>query len=64
MLDLDTFVVLTTGNLGEVLEVDKQLKLKSHKHMQLEFISNNVDVMTHDCLSSVALAFKWRTGTR
>ena len=24
--------------------------------MQVEFISNNVDVMTHDCLSSVALA--------
>ena len=24
--------------------------------MQVEFISNKVDVMTHDCLSSVALA--------
>ena len=38
------------------MEVDKQLKFKSHEHMQVEFISNNVDVMTHDCLSSVALA--------
>ena len=38
------------------MEVDKQLKFKSHKRMQVEFISNNVDVMTHDCLSSVALA--------
>ena len=41
---------------GEVMEVDKQLKFKSHKRMQVEFISNNVNVMTHDCLSSVALA--------
>ena len=38
------------------MEVDKQLKFKSHQRMQVEFISNNVDVMTHDCLSSVALA--------
>ena len=38
------------------MEVDKQLKFKSHECMQVEFISNNVDVMTHDCLSSVALA--------
>ena len=37
------------------MEVDKQLKFKSHQRMQVEFISNNVDVMTHDCLSSVAL---------
>ena len=42
---------------GEVMEVDKQLKFKSHNRMQVEFISNNVDVMTHDCLSSVALAY-------
>ena len=33
-----------------------ELKFKSHQRMQVEFISNNVDVMTHDCLSSVALA--------
>ena len=33
------------------MEVDKQLKFKSHQRMQVEFISNNVDVMTHDCLS-------------
>ena len=38
------------------MEVDKQLKFKSHQRMQVEFISNNVDVMTHDCLFSVALA--------
>ena len=38
------------------MEVDKQLKFKSHNRMQAELISNNVDVMTHDCLSSVALA--------
>ena len=38
------------------MEVDKQLKFKSHQRMHVEFISNNVDVMTHDCLSSVALA--------
>ena len=38
------------------MEVDKQLKFKSHKRMQVEFISNKVEVMTHDCLSSVALA--------
>ena len=38
------------------MEVDKQLKFKSHQRMQVEFISNNVDVMAHDCLSSVALA--------
>ena len=56
MLDLDTFVVLTTGTSGEVMEVDKQLKFKSHKPMLAEFISNNIGVMTHDCLSSVALA--------
>ena len=53
-MDLDTFVCL--DNSAEVMEVDKQLKLKSHQRMQVEFISNNVDVMTHDCLSSVALA--------
>ena len=39
-----------------VIEVDKQLKFKPYKRMQVKFISNNVDVMTHDCLSSVALA--------
>ena len=39
------------------MEVDKQLKFKSHQRMQVEFISNDVDVMTHDLfLSSVALA--------
>ena len=38
------------------MEVDKQLKFKSHQRMQVEFISNSVDVMTHDFLSSVALA--------
>ena len=38
------------------MEVDEQPKLKSQERMQVEFISNNVDVMTHDCLSSVALA--------
>ena len=35
---------------GEVMEVDKQLKFKSHERMQVELILNNVDVMTHDCL--------------
>ena len=40
------------------MEVDKQLKFKSHERMQVEFISNNVDVMTHDCLSSEALALR------
>ena len=45
-----------TETSGEVIEVDKQLKFKSHKRMQVKFISNNVDMMTHDCLSSVALA--------
>ena len=38
------------------MEVDKQLKFKSHQRMQVKLISNNVDVMTHDCLSSVVLA--------
>ena len=38
------------------MEVDKQLKFKSYKRMQVKFISNNVDVMRHDCLSGVALA--------
>ena len=38
------------------MEVGKQLKFKSHKGMQVEFISNNEDVMTHDYLSSEALA--------
>ena len=38
------------------MEIDKQLKFKSQERMQVEFISNNVDVMIHDCLSSVALA--------
>ena len=37
-------------------KLTKQLKFKSHQCMHLEFISNNVDVMTHDYLSSVALA--------
>ena len=41
---------------GEVMKVGKQLKFKLHKRMQVEFILNNVDTMTHDCLSSVALA--------
>ena len=41
---------------GEVMEVDKRLKFKSHQRMQVEYISNNEDVMTHNCLSSVALA--------
>ena len=45
---------------GEVMEVDKQLKFKSHERMQVEFISNNVDVITHDCLSSAALALESR----
>ena len=36
------------------MEVDKQLKFKSHQRLQVEFISNNVDVMTHDFLSSAA----------
>ena len=44
------------------MEVDKQLKFKSHERMQLEFISNNVDVMAHDCLSSVALALRTHPG--
>ena len=38
------------------MEVDKQLKFKSQERMQVEFIANNVDEMTHDCLSSVAQA--------
>ena len=37
----------------EVVEVYKQLKFKSGKSMQVEFISNNIDVMTHGHLSSV-----------
>ena len=37
---------------GEVMEVNKQLKFRSHKRMQVEFILNNIDVMTHNCLSS------------
>ena len=41
---------------GEVMEVDKQRKFKSQERMNVEFISNNVDLMTHDYLSSVALA--------
>ena len=44
------------------MEVDKQLKFKSHQRMQVEFISNNVDVMTHDCFYSVALALERRYG--
>ena len=32
------------------MEVDKQLKFKSHKRMQVEFISKNLDVMAHDCV--------------
>ena len=43
------------------MEVDKQLKFKSHDRMQVEFISNNVHVMTQDCLSSVALASQRRS---
>ena len=31
-------------------------EIQSHKRMQVEFISNNVDVLTHSCLHSVALA--------
>ena len=44
--------------LGKVWQVsaDKQLKFKSHKQLQVEFISNNIDVMTCAYLSSVALA--------
>ena len=47
---------MKTETSAEVTEVDQQLKFKSHQRMQVEFISNNVDVMTHDCLSNVALA--------
>ena len=61
-MDWDTIVVLTTVNLGEIMEVDRQLKFKSHERMQVEFISNNVDVTTHDCLSSVALALVYCFG--
>ena len=43
---------------AEVMEVDKQLKFNSHQRMQVEFISNNIDVMTHVCLSSLALALQ------
>ena len=39
------------------MEVDKQLSFKSHKSMTVEFFLTNVDVMTHSCMSSVALAF-------
>ena len=39
-----------------VMEVDRQLKFKLHERMQVEFISNNVDVVTHDCSSSAAPA--------
>ena len=38
------------------MEVDKQMRFKSHMNMHVEFILNNVNVMTHLCLSSVALA--------
>ena len=38
------------------MEVDKQLRFESHKSMHVEFTSNNEDVMTHGCVSSVALA--------
>ena len=55
ILDLNPFVVLTTGNLGRCYGSYKQLKFKSHKRMQVEFISNNIDVMTHHFLSSVYL---------
>ena len=48
--------VLTTGNLGRGYGSWQKLKFKSHQRMHVEFISNNVDVMTLDCLSSVALA--------
>ena len=47
--------ILDLKTSSVVMEIDKQLKFKSHKRMKVEFISNNVDVMTHDCLSSVAL---------
>ena len=38
------------------MEVDKQLRFKSHKSMTVEFILTNVDATTHGCLSSVVLA--------
>ena len=57
-LDLADPMFWHTETSGEVMEVDKQLKFKSHERMQVEFISNNVDVMTHDCLSSVAVALE------
>ena len=53
-----------TESSGEVMEVDKQLKFKSHERMQVEFISNNVGVMTHDCLSSVAPALVYQQAHR
>ena len=46
---------------AEVMEVDMQVRFKSHQRMQVEFISNNVEVTTHDCLSSVALALVKRS---
>ena len=57
ILKLDTLFILTTKNLGQGVEVDKKLKFKSVKSMQVEFIMNNVDMitLTHGCLSSVAL---------
>ena len=38
------------------MEVDKQLRFKLCKSMNVEFILNNLDMITHGCLYSVALA--------
>ena len=56
ILELATLFVLTTENLRQGVDVDKELKFKSGKSMQVEFLSNNIDVMTHGFFSSLALA--------
>ena len=43
--------ILTTENRRQVMDVDKQLRVKSQKSMHVEVILINVNVMTQVCLT-------------
>ena len=56
ILDLSALFALTTENLGRGSGSWQAAEIQICKeHMQVELISSNQDVMTHDRLSSEAL---------
>ena len=59
ILDLDTFVVLTTGNLGRGYGSWQAAEIQITQVHAGGVDSEHVDMMTHDCLPSMALALGW-----